>query len=285
MGMSDGEISLYFGLAKGQRADLEVIAEAALEWVASVRAAARDIDPNAHIRIELIDAVESSIRLNTVLEWLEAQLSRIDEGSGKYWRLRKVAIALAIFVPTVGYPTWDFYFGHDKFTVEDRKALHELLDQVKKNPEVGAHRQKFFNKVERDHSITVVGVSEGHGEKPMVEVPRDQFAERTGVWQILSDDEGSRTTYPVVDVILVSPVLIPTPRSWRFQTEGLPEFNATMKDRKFLAALEHDHVKERLRVGIKMTVRLEIKEKKVDGAWVVQRKGRSVIEVISPKVD
>jgi len=284
--MSDGELSLYFGLQEGQRADLEVVAAAALEWVASIRAAAREIEPSAQIRVELINAAESSLRLNAILDWLEAQLARIDEGSGKHWRLKKLAIALAIFVPTVGYPTYEFYLGDKSFTSEDRKTLHELLDTVKKNPEIGVHRQNFFKAIERDRSITSTGVSEGHHDRPVIEVPRDQFAERTGVWQILSEDEQERTTRTIVDVLLVAPTLVPTPRAWIFQLlEGLPEFSAIMKDKRFLSALEHNHVRERLRVGIRMTIRLEIKEKKVDGAWVLKHKGRSVIEVISPKVD
>jgi hypothetical protein len=57
-----------------------------------------------------------------------------------------------------------------------------------------------------------------------------------------------------------------------------------MRDKKFLAALEDDQLRERLRVGIPMTIRLRVKEHKKDGAWVIKRKGRSVIEVISPKV-
>lgn len=281
-------MSLYFGLQKGQRADLEVIAAAALQWVEAIRAAAREIDPNAQIRVELLNADESSLRLNAILDWIEAQLTRIDEGAGPRWRLRKLAIALAIFVPTVGVPTYDFYFGDHKpaISAEDRQLLHELLDRLKKNPEVGAHRQKFFKTIERDKTITGAGVSEGRREKPIILVPRDQFAEQSGVWQILaSDDDQERTTYPVIDTTLVSPVLVPTPRAWVFQPLGLPEFTATMRDKKFLAALEHDHVKERLRIGIPMTIRLEVKEKKVDGAWAVKRGGRSVIEVISPRAD
>jgi hypothetical protein len=283
-----GSVSLYFGLEKGQRADLEIVAIAALEWVESARAAAREIDPTAEIRIELINAAESSLRFNVVLDWIETQLARIDEGSGQYWRIRRLAVALAIFVPTVGYPTFEFYFGDKaaQFSEEDRHALHEILDTLKKNPDVVTHRQNFFKTVESDKSITGAGISEGHSDPPVILVPRNQFPEQSGVWQLLgSDDERDRTTFPLVDVTLVSPALVPTPRSWTFQPPGLPEFTATMRDRHFLAALEHNHVRERLRVGIAMKLRLEVKEKKVDGFWKLKRGGRSVIEVISPKVE
>jgi hypothetical protein len=280
-----GEISLYFGLAEGQRADLEVVATAALEWAAAVRAAALEIDPQAQIQIQFVDADESSLRLNAILDWGEGQLERVLGGAGRYPRLRNLAIALAIFVPTVGLPTYDFYFGDKSVSLsaDDRKLLNQLLDQTKQNPEVKVRKQKFFRTVERDKSITSAGVAEGKKDRPIFSVPADQFAEYSGLWAVVDDDRRhERTTYPVVDVTLISPVLVPTPRSWRFQPPGLPEFNATMHDRRFLSALEHNHVQEQLRIGIPMTLRLEIKEKKVDGAW--QLKSRSVIEVIWPKV-
>jgi hypothetical protein len=286
--LSDGEISLYFGLREGQRADLEVVALAAIEWAAAVRAAALEIDPEAQIRIQFVDADESSLRLNAILDWIETQLERIQEGSGRYPRLRKLAIALAIFVPTVGIPTHDFYFGDKTVSLsrEDRRLLNELLARTKENPEVKARKQQFFKTLERDKSITSAGVAEGKTEQPIISVPAVQFAEHGGLWAIVDDDDRQeRTTYPVVDVVLISPVLLPTPRTWRFQPPGLPEFGATMRDQRFLAALLHDHVRERLRVGIPMTLRLAVKEKKVDGVWQQKTGGRSVIEVISPKVE
>lgn len=58
-----------------------------------------------------------------------------------------------------------------------------------------------------------------------------------------------------------------------------------MRDAHFLAALEANHVKESLRVGIPMTLRLEAKEVRVGSVWVAKPRGRrSVVEVIAPKV-
>ena len=142
-----------------------------------------------------------------------------------------------------------------------------------------------FKTLERDKSITSAGVAEHKNDQPILLVPADQFAERGGLWAIVDgDDRQERTTYPVVDVVLIAPVLLSVPRSWKFQPPGLPEFAATMNDKRFLAALLQDHVRERLRVGIPMTLRLAVKEVKVDGVWQQKRGGRSVVEVISPKV-
>jgi hypothetical protein len=296
--MSDGSISLYFTLKPGEKADLEVIAIAALEWLESARAAARDIDPSAQIHVELVDADESSLRLNTILNWVESQLEKVEKGSGRYPRLKKLAIAIAIFVPTTGVETYRTYFGpqHEvllnegdrKLIEENSRMLHEFIERTQKNPDVSIRRQKFFKALERDPSITGAGISEGPKIAPIVMIPSDQFAEKGGLWAAVETDHepDERTIYPVVDVTLVSATLLPIPRPWRFRPDGLPEFNATMRDERFLAALEADHVKERLRTGIRMTLRLAVKEMRVGGVWVAKPRGRrSVVEVIAPKVD
>ena len=152
-------------------------------------------------------------------------------------------------------------------------------------PELEARRRRFFHALERDPSITSAGVAEGRESLPMYLVPSNQFAQMTGLWT-LEEDRTERTIYPVVDVTLVSPVLIHGQRSWVFRPiDGLPEFSAIMKDKRFLTALAQAHVQERLRTGIVMTIRLEIKEERVNGAWKDKQRGRPVIEVISPQID
>ena len=56
-----------------------------------------------------------------------------------------------------------------------------------------------------------------------------------------------------------------------------------MRDEKFLGALERQAVRESLRAHIPMTIRLQIKQIHEAGEWKVKRRGRTVIEVISPE--
>lgn len=260
------------------------MAQAAIDWVAALRAIAHEIDPEANIRVEIVDAVEGSLSLNTVFDFLEGQLARLDDGAGQHWRLRKLAIALAIFVVVSGVPTYDFYFGDDKAELsdEDRQRIDELIQRAKDKPEVEEKKREFFKSLEKDPSIKGVGVTEKRGRIPAVIVPSSQFAERSGLWQIYSEEEPQkRTSHQVVKVQLIAPALINKPRSWRFQAPGMPEFSAIMKDQSFLTALENDDLREHLRIGIPMTLRLQIDEKNEGGIWVPQR--RIVTEVISPK--
>ncbi|MGE8940762.1 hypothetical protein ACO2I3_02505 [Leptospira interrogans] len=142
----------------------------------------------------------------------------------------------------------------------------------------------FFRELEKDRSITEVGVAESPKAPLAVVVPNTEFAERSGLWAVL-EEEGERITYPVVDVVLIGPILLPQERAWRFRSDLGEEFSATMRDEKFLKALEHASVHESLRVGIPMTLRLKLEEKKVDGAWTLKKGGRSVVEVLSPRID
>lgn len=280
----DGSLSLYFDLKEGEKADLEVVAQAAIHWVGAIRAVARQIDPDMNVRVEIIDASEGSLSLNTVLDFLERQLTRVEEGSGRHPRLRKLAIALAIFLPVSGFETYDLYFGDGRVELSetDRAVLNDILKHVKPTPEVIEKKEKFFKTLEHDPAIKGVGFSEKRTQ-PFVMIPSDQFPERGGLWSIQEQDPDKRTIYPVVDVTLIAATLVKKPRAWRFQPDGLPEFSAKMKDKRFLDALEDDHVRERLRIGIRMTIRLRVEEKKVGGVWQAGR--RQVVEVISPRVD
>lgn len=281
----EGQLSLYFDLKEGEKADLEVVAQAAIHWVAALRAAALEIEHTATIRVELVDAVEGSLSLNTILDWAEDQLKRIETGSGRHPRLKKLAVAAAVFMVFTGGPTFDHYFGDDTVNLsdEDRERLDEFIRITSDKPAVEESRRKFFRAVEKDPAIRGVGVTEERGERPKNLIPSSQFAERGGLW-ISEEEEHFRTVWPVLDVTLVGPMLVSKPRSWKFRPEGLPEFSAKMQDPKFLAALEEDHVRERLRVGIQMTIRLKVEEQKIGGVWVVRRGGRSVVEVLSPLV-
>ena len=206
--------------------------------------------------------------------------------------MRALALALAIFVATstadkvidnlveelmVGDPTMSLNEG-------DRALLEELLESIKKNPEVESEGRGFFRSLEGDPSIAGVGVAPNRLSPPIAIVPSTEFAERGGLWA-LEDEEEERTIYRELDVELISPQLVPRKRAWTFKPEGLDEFTATMKDEKFLKALEQDHVRERLRTGIKMKIRLKIEEKKVGGVWTLKHGGRSVVQVLAPKVD
>lgn len=287
--MAEGSISLYFQLREGEKADLEIVSAAAIAWVESLRAIARSYDPNSDVKVELVDADEGSLIFNTIIEWferhVESRIERLERGGGRLPRTRKLALALALFLIVTGYPTYDFYFGEGDFTDQDREMLIEILEKAKSDPAVETSKRKFFRTIEREPAITAVGIKRESREAPLIIIPSDQFAEASGLWVADDSDIPEQVSHPILDVILVKPALVHTPRSWTFKPEGLPEFDAVMRDPLILEAIQKNGLPERLREGIPMTIRLEVREVLTDGQWKLVRGGRSVIRVISPKLD
>ncbi|THD74358.1 MAG: hypothetical protein E7812_18715 [Phenylobacterium sp.] len=283
--MADGALSLYFQLKPGEKADLEVVASAALAWVEGLRASARAMDPDAVVQVEIVDADESSLLINAILKWfektVEPKLDRLARGAEKLPRTKQLAITLAAFLVITGPETYDFYFGKDKFTAEDRKHLEELLAQTRDNKDVQAARRRFYRAVERDPSIVAVGVKEAPDGEPVAIVPGRLFAEGGGLWEQDEDTIQERITRPEIEVVLIKPALVHDPRAWTFKPDGLPEFDAVMRDPEVLQAMRTG-LPQSMREGITMRVRLEVKEVMVDGQWKLVRGGRSVTKVISP---
>ncbi len=286
--MSDNQISLHFELQHGKKADLEIVSAAAIAWVEALRAVARAVDPDSDVKVELVDADESSLIFNTLVDWfernVERRIERLDRGGGRLPRTRKLALALAIFLIVTGYPTYDFYFGERDFTPEDRAIMNEILEIARTDAGVETAKRKFFRTIEREPIITAVSIREKPKGPSLATVSSGQFAVAGGLWSIHEEDETTQISYPVLDVVLVKPALVHTPRAWTFKPEGLPEFDAVMRDPVILRAMEKG-LPERMREGIPMTIRLEVKEHLVDGQWKLARGGRSVTRVISPKLD
>ena len=56
-----------------------------------------------------------------------------------------------------------------------------------------------------------------------------------------------------------------------------------MSDMNFLKALEDYGIDVNLKTDIPMTIRIKIVETNLDGQWTVKPRGRSVVEVVSPR--
>ncbi|MCV2877632.1 hypothetical protein OE699_02100 [Sedimentimonas flavescens] len=288
---SEDTISFYLDLKPDKIVDLEVAAKAAIEWSRAVKAAAMAADPTNDYRVSLVAAEPGSSRWLARLESSKANQIAKDIQSG--WEqvplIFRHAVALAVVIPVTAYPTYDFYFGDDGFSETQMHQLEEIFEKATKDPTVKAHQQQMYREVQRDPNITALGggVPDGPDWKPPEMIPANRFAEAEGLFEPKDEkQEGERTIPKTLDVILVTPRLENAQRAWSFRQEGIPgTFNAEMKDAKFLAALEQSGIQERLRANIPMRIRLEIKEEMVNGEWRVKRRGRSVVEVLSPSPD
>lgn len=279
-------LSLYFELKKDKKADLEVVATAALKWVAALKAASYALDPNISVKVELVDANEGSLRLNTLLDWIDLEWDKVKTTANKYPLLSALAIALSVFIADHSFDIYDHFFAETpqvELSDTDKKHLHELTSAIQKNTEAQETKNAFFRTLERDPTITGVGITHKNTETPKYVIPSTQFPFLGGLFQLEQEIHDKRTTRQELEVTLISPTLVNKPRKWRFQMQGFPEFNAKMEDLKFLAALNHDNISENLRTGIHMTIRLRTEEEFIDGEWTPKK--RFVEKVIFPNVD
>ena len=281
-------LSFYVDLKPGEFADLEIVALAAIDWAEAIKAAARVMDPDHEYRVTLVEAkVGSSNWLAKVEKPAPTQaLERFSKGWKATPIIFRVALGLIIVWPFTVKPSVEYFAQLFGLSDADRAHAESLAEKAGDAPTVDAPRRKMFRTLKRDPRITGVGsgVPTTPDWKPPVMVPSDHFPEAEGLFQIKGPDPEERTLGMTLDVWLVSPQLENAPRSWAFRQEGLPTFRAIMRDRRFLAALDQKEVQEQMRTNIPMTIRLEVKQRLENTVWKDKRGGRSVAEVISPKV-
>jgi hypothetical protein len=279
-------VSLYFKLREQETADLEIISEAAIAWVETLRAIAQAIEPDSDIKVELVNVDQSSALYNTLVDWyeraLEPHAERLARGWDRQPRSRKLIVGLAAFAVTAAYPTYHTAFG-DEYGEADRERMKRIEEQTRNHPAVRTARNKFYRIVEREPSVVAVGIKEAPASDPIVIVESGSFPHDDGLFTV-EEDVQERVTQAVLEVVLVKPALVHTPRSWTFKPDGLPEFDAVMRDARVLHAIRSKGFPADFREGVRMTIRIEVKEAMVDGQWRLIRGGRSVMRVIDPKV-
>lgn len=284
-----GAVSLYVDLKPNEQIDLEVAARAAIEWAKLLKAASAAVEPDFNYRVVLVAAEPGSSKWLARIERSPINQAVKDIATG--WQelpiILRTTVAVTAFVVVTGYPTYQTYFADDGFSPTQIEQLREMLDKTTDNPEVKTHRKAIYRELLRDRNVTGVGggVPDRPEWRPPQMVPVGRFAEAEGLFEAFREpqEDDARTIYQTLDVVLVTAQLVNAHRAWTFRQEGIPgQFNAIMKDAKFLAALESKALQERLGTNIQMTIKLEIKEIRVDGKWKLKRGGRSVLEVLSP---
>ena len=289
-----GAVALYFALKPDQLIDLEVAASAAIEWSRGLKAAAAALDPDFDYRVTLIAAAPGSskwmARLERVRQYVDnSAANRTAETVNAGWQkvplLARMAIGLAVVIPTTIKPAYEYWTDSEDFNPAQVKQIEEAVKKAQADPQVTNHRKQIYKEAQRDSKISGIGagVPDNLEWTPPYVIPSGQFAEADGLFDVREEAIPTRVYQKELDVVLVTPRLQNAPRVWEFRQEGLPgTFTAAMRDERFLAALDRSGINETLRANIPMRVRLEIHEELVDGEWRVMRRGRSVVTVISP---
>ena len=278
--MEQSPLSLYIELEKGQRADLEVIARAALAFATAVKEVSYVLDPSLEVRIEFASGTEGSISLNSIIRAIREN-SKPDEIT-----IKAVVIIIILWF---GKETaiWAFdkvmdeIFGHQEIT---QHLSQEDVDKIAATVTVSLEKrlgsqpvQQVYRELEKDEAIRGVGASVMLGQRPAIIVPREQFPSRSGAGFELRTSEERRQTTREERVTLISPVLLAGKRRWRFSfREG--EFGAPIKDTLFVERLLAGQIAVPMTAGIEMDVMLQTIQERRDGVWVILE--RNILQVI-----
>lgn len=278
---------LYLDLKKGQLIDIEVAAQVALALGAAIRDAAFIMDPSIKVRIELLSGTEGSFSFNTFIKSINPK----DLLTKK--NLKALAVLCVAWFVThsldyafdkgadIATALIEAHFSHTQETPglseQDKQDIARQVALLLEKNIASDKVQAIYRVLNSDSSISGVGASTRHSERPQNIVPRTEFPSRSGLQKTSEQQTYSRTKDHEMVLTLISPVLLDeSPRRWRFSSPG-GEFGASMKDEKFLKSLIQGHTKIPMVADIQMDVILQVKEVFKDGIWEI--KERDVIDV------
>lgn len=285
--MSTAPISLYFDVPKGQHADLEVVARAAIEWVELIRSLASVVAPNLEFDVELVETEDGSL-------WLSNLLKAAKEGDRK--ALAALAYAVLIFFAAgpalhvqadAGDKFWEM-LGHEHhvtLTIEEKEDIAQRVVEAFAVPAAQERRRNIIIETGKDETIHGVGVGLAPSKSgPICKIPRSEFAS-----YVLNVDKKRPALQKTTE--LQSNVRVKIARAnleegdekprWRFK-EGETKWSADIEDEEFVLALNLEQTGLPLAVGQAMVVDVAIDRKLVDGAW--EEANRRIIRVVKPEV-
>jgi hypothetical protein len=271
-------VSLYLELERGEKAEFEVVGLTAAAFAEMVREATYVVEPGIEVRLEFDSGTEGSLRLKAIIKSL-----RTPEG-------RRTAL-ISVIVTVAAMLARDlFSYGLDKFldhylTSEQKQQLSdEDIERILRAMEKAAQgkiakepTQQLFNQLERDDAIKSVGTTAKPDSKPIRPVPRSDFPVRAGIVPSEPVAQKRRTVRSVERLLLISPVLLPTDRIWRFRSL-FGEFGYHFDDEKFRNSLLSGRRRLPMRAGIQLTAEIDTHEDFEGGVWVP--KERHIVKVV-----
>lgn len=277
-------LTLFLELEPNKSVNLESAARIALAWNDLIVEVFAIIDPSIDVRVELLDAVEGSLGLRSIVRamgrvaeqhpWLAGAISGVlsafflkpvDDLSEMFWRHVYEAIGEA--------------FNEDPESPERKKLAEQAA--IAQRPNVAARQKgELFAQLERDPVICAAGMSPSHTWKPPMLVPRADFAMRSSAKSIQQETIERRTVTKRISVILLTAKLEPKKLTWRFADEDGEPFSAKMNDADFIQRLGSHHTGIELRIGLDMEIELEMKQDLIGGVWMDTAK--TVTKVFRP---
>lgn len=283
--MHEDQLVLHFETLPQRYPETTVAARALLDWVDLVQKTVAAIDPAEMLIIETVGAKEGSSRFPQLLRWLNDQSGNFSAAWDEYPHLKKIVAGsahtfwtsmVAAGVTLAMQPSEQII----RLPEDQMQRLEGVRAKAAAAPQVQSASKRFYRTIEADPAIIGVGVAQSWTERPTIIVPRSEFAERGGLWEI-EQDQDQRIQRDTWDVVLLRPNLVSRPQPWQFSRDGL-KFSAQMADSQFLIAMKEGRVPLTLQEGVVMRVEVEYIERLDGQIWSTDGRSRRIVRVLSP---
>lgn len=287
--MHEEHLLLHFKTAPNRYPDTVIAAQALMDWAALVQATIHAISPEDRISIEIVGVVPGSTRFPQILRFLDDQAGNVREAWAEYPHLKAVVAGAAhTFYTSLVAASVSIALMPDKQIVqlsdEDRAILSQMRREAEKSGAVIEANKRFYRTIEADRAIEgVAATTDWHRRDDLLIVPRAEFAERSGLWELQGEQEQvqKRPMSDTWDVVLLKAPFSSEPRRWQFSRDGL-KFSAQMSDPVFLQAIKERRVPITLQEGVNMRIQVEYQEILRGQVWEAIQSSRKVVRVLSP---
>jgi hypothetical protein len=277
----DQHLNLFLDLKPGELADLEVVARASLSFAAAVREIAYIVDPSIVVHLELESGTEGSLTLNSIIRFIR---QRIQDpvtraaiiGAVVAWFAKEALSGL------IGVFVADIVTDEQQLTDEQANVIAKKIEEIIEKKIGQKPVQDVFREIQKDKSITGIGVSTKKGDRPRSIIPHSEFMDRTGDLDKDESADESRVRSETMLLTVISPVLQANHNKWRFLSkDGI--IYAPIIDDEFLNKLLTGSISIPMKSGIIFVAEVEIKEEKLENVWKISE--RTVTKIIEFRAD
>lgn len=288
--MTDVPLSLYFQLKQGEYAEADVASRATIEFVSLVKQVAYFLDPDSVVDVQLISGTEGSLGQNTISRIRDAVLKAGEAAELVTLGLKRKRIHwLALFVAfriANNAVDWtqskvmDWLTGDSApkvaatLTDDERREIAADIVAMMRQEIAKEPVRRVYRECERDDKIEGLGVAEAPKQRPRTIIPKERFYEFSEA--DIREGVDERTVTERIGVTLISPVLLPGERRWRFRGAS-GEFGAPVRDTEFTRSVLSGSLGIPMQAGVALDIDLETKEARSEGVWQIE--GRAVTRV------
>lgn len=284
--MAEPDVTLRFEIAKGQVPDAENVVRALAAYIEILKTAGAVVAPGSRMEVGLAGVEDGSDVFKFILRHCENFAEHLTGGMSEFPLVSRAAITLGCLIGgtvlVIGLE--NALSTSPSIPAEQMEVFKENNRLLKESNDLQQREMEFYGILQEEPAYEAIEIIRPYDSAGGYRVPREQFASRSGLWMAQDDamsDPSSQTRTATWDVVLIKPVLVGTPRRWRFARDGI-EFSALMKDEALLQAIHDQTLSVKLAEGIKMRLEVKYRETYEGGSWLPVAGSHRVTRVIDP---